>query len=119
MKTQSTAPIMPIQDLGNGTWYVHMNIEEKEAGESPMMQSGSRIYFQADTVMVNALTVDGVSESIFRDRYPLLTEISLLKEFREKQMDETSEEGVKYYECQAFRTQSVVVAKELLSQISN
>lgn len=119
MKTQSNAQILPIQDLGNGTWYVHMNIEEKEAEQSPMMQSGSRIFFQADTVMVNALTVDAVSESIFRDKYSLMTEISLLKDFKEKQMDETSEEGVRYYECQAFRTQSVAVAKELLNQQIN
>jgi len=119
MKTQSTTPIIPIQDLGNGTWYVHMNIEEKEAEQSPMMQTGSRIYFQADTVMVNALTVDAVSESIFRDKYPLMTEIALLKEFKEKQMDETCEEGIRYYECQAFRTQSVAVAKEVLTQLLN
>ncbi|MEI7831275.1 MAG: hypothetical protein WCI31_15965 [Prolixibacteraceae bacterium] len=119
MKTQSTAPITPVQDLGNGTWYVHMNIEEKEAEASPMMQSGSRVYFQADTVMVRALTVDAVSESIFREKYPLKTEIALLKDFKDKQMDETSEEGIRYYECQAFRTQSVALAKEVLSQQLN
>ncbi len=116
MKTQSTVPIMPIQDLGNGTWYVHMNIEEKVAEESPMMQTGSRIYFQADTVKVGALTVDAVSESIFREKYSLKTEITLLKDFKEKQMDETSPEGILYNECQAFRTQSMAVAKEVLRQ---
>ena len=119
MKTQSTLPIIPIQDLGNGTWYVHMNIQQKEAEESPMMPSGSRIYFQADSVMVNALTVDSVSESIFRDKYSLLTEIALLKDFKDKQMDETSQEGILYGECQAFRTQSVAVAKEVLNALVN
>lgn len=119
MKTQTTSPIMPIQDLGNGTWYVHMNIEEKEAQQSPMMQTGSRTYFQSDTVMVSALTVDAVAEAIFREKYPYSTEIALLKAFKDKQMDETTPEGIKYYECQAFRTQAMAVAKEVLSQQLN
>ena len=119
MKTQSTVPILPIQDLGNGTWYVHMNIEEKVAEESPMMQTGSRIYYQADTVMVKALSVDAISESIFREKYPLKDEIALLKDFKLKQMDEASPEGISYNECQALRTQSMAVAKEVLSQQYN
>ncbi len=119
MKTQSTAPIAPIQDLGNGTWYVHMNILEKETEQNPMMQTGNRTVFEADTVMVSSLTVDVVAESIFRERYPLLSEISLLKDFREKQMDETTQEGINYNECQAFRSQSFALAKEVLNALVN
>lgn len=114
MKTQSTAPIMPIQDLGDGTWYLHWNIEQKEAEQNPMMGQGNRTYYQSDTVMASALTVDAVSEAIFREKYSFLAELALLKDFREAQMDEESEAGIKYNNCEKYRSEATALAKELL-----
>jgi hypothetical protein len=115
MKSQSTLQIIPIQDLGNGTWYVNRNIEEKQTEPSPMMQSGAEKYYAADTVMVKALTVEAIADAIFRDRYPFLEEIALLNAFKQANSDEQNPEGIAYFECQAFRTESVALAKEVLS----
>ncbi len=116
MKTRSNSPILPSQDLGNGSWYVHLNIElvEKPEGGGGMMQPGPEKYYQADTVMIREMTVSAVADAIFRDKYPYLEEVSLLKCYKESGLDDQSEAGVAYNACQSYKDTAREIAREVL-----
>ncbi len=107
MKTQSNDPIEPIQALGNGKYYIHMNIIKK-------VDESGRDYWESDTVLVVDLTYDSIVVAIIRGSYNISQEIALINNYLAAGLLPESPAGIEYSAYQACRNSAKEAAKAVL-----